>query len=150
MITLLRTDAAHADFHALVRELDVDIARRDGEEFDFYKQFNGVENLAGVVLAYADGQAVGCGGFRRLEDDSAEIKRMFVDPTVRGQGVASKVLAELEAWAKELGATRCILETGSRFHEAMALYQKQGYQRVANYGPYVGVEDSRCFEKVMG
>jgi putative acetyltransferase len=59
------------------------------------------------------------------------------------------VLAELEAWAAELGYPKCVLETGKRQPEAIALYEKQGYQRISNYGQYIGVENSVCFEKVL-
>jgi putative acetyltransferase len=59
------------------------------------------------------------------------------------------VLSELESWAAELGYPKCVLETGKRQPEAIALYEKQGYQRIPNYGQYIGVENSVCFEKVL-
>lgn len=72
---------------------------------------------------------------------------MYVTPEGRGKGVATKILAELESWAAELGYRYCILETGKRQPEAIALYKKMGYRIIKNYGPYAGVENSVCFEK---
>jgi GNAT superfamily N-acetyltransferase len=78
-----------------------------------------------------------------------EVKRMFTLPECRGKGVATKVLDELEKWATELGYKKCILETGKRQPEAIALYKKNGYKRISNYGQYVAMENSVCFEKEM-
>lgn len=72
---------------------------------------------------------------------------MFTLPIGRGKGIASLILAELETWAVELGYSTCILETGFNQPEAIALYQKNGYNRIDNYGQYAGVETSLCFEK---
>lgn len=93
--------------------------------------------------------AVGCGAFKEFNDETVEIKRMFVPDEQRGKGIASKVLKELEAWALELGYTTCILETGKRQPEAIALYKKNGYELIPNYGQYAGVENSVCFQKVL-
>jgi putative acetyltransferase len=74
---------------------------------------------------------------------------MFVQPTHRQQGVARAVLQELEQWASELGYARCVLETGKRQPEAIALYQRSGYAFTPNYGQYVGVENSVCLQKAL-
>jgi putative acetyltransferase len=76
-----------------------------------------------------------------------EVKRMFVVEEKRGQGIASKVLIELEKWAKELHYEKCILETGVKQPEAIRLYEKSGYRRIPNYGQYKDVAASVCFEK---
>ncbi len=68
-------------------------------------------------------------------------------PGSRGKGIASKILAELEIWATELFYEKCILETGKKQPEAIALYKKNGYNIIPNYGQYAGVENSLCFEK---
>lgn len=78
-----------------------------------------------------------------------EVKRMYVLPEGINKGIASKVLAELEAWARELAYYQCILETGLKQPEAIALYQKSGYQQIPNYEQYAGVENSVCFEKML-
>ncbi|MDT0641257.1 GNAT family N-acetyltransferase [Zunongwangia sp. F363] len=76
-----------------------------------------------------------------------EIKRMFTLSLFRGRGFAGKVLKELETWAAELNYSKCILETGVRQPEAIALYKKSGYRIIPNYGQYAGIENSVCFQK---
>ena len=63
--------------------------------------------------------------------------------------MAGEVLRTLENWAREDGFTRIVLETGKRQPEAIALYERYGYQRTDNFGPYVGVANSVCFEKQL-
>ena len=74
---------------------------------------------------------------------------MFTIPESRGKGFASIVLKELEQWAKELKYSRTVLETGKKQIDAVALYEKCGYNTIPNYGQYAGVEDSICFEKIL-
>lgn len=148
-VFLKRTDSDDPDFTALVRHLDAELAIRDGDEHAFYSQFNKLANIKNVVVAYRDSRAVGCGGIKPLEEGVMEVKRMFVFPELRGQGIASNILSELEHWAAELGAHACCLETGIRQPEAIALYQKNGYERIPNYGQYQNVENSVCFRKSL-
>ncbi|MCC3160436.1 GNAT family N-acetyltransferase [Hymenobacter sp. 15J16-1T3B] len=149
MLRLLRTDSDNADFRALVRLLDQDLQVRDGAEHGFYAQFNKVDAIRHVVVAYQDDEPVGCGAFKPFEADSVEIKRMFVQPVHRGRGVAQAVLTELEGWARELGYAGCVLETGKKQPEAIRLYQKSGYQFIPNYGQYIGVDNSVCMQKAV-
>ena len=149
MVQLLRTDSSHADFVALVGHLDADLRVRDGEDHSFYAQFNKIDKIRHVVVAYRDGQAVGCGAIKEYAPEVTEVKRMYVAPAYRGQGVASQVLAELERWAKELAYGTCILETGVNQPEAVGLYGKNGYRVISNYGQYAGVATSICFEKAL-
>lgn len=78
-----------------------------------------------------------------------EVKRMFTLPEKRGKGLASAILKELESWAKELGYKTTILETCKRQTEAVTLYNKCGYQVIPNYGQYIGIDNSICFEKEL-
>jgi GNAT superfamily N-acetyltransferase len=142
-----RTDFGDPDFRTLVAALDRELAARDGADHGFYDQFNGIEGLDRVVVACSGGVPVGCGALKPFAPGAFEVKRMFVAPAFRGRGVAGAILRELEAWAVESGAGRCVLETGKRQPEAIAFYRKSGYQQVANYGPYRGIENSLCFEK---
>lgn len=144
---LKRTNSDDPDFIALVRHLDAELAVRDGAEHAFYDQFNKIVNIKHAVVAYQDGRAVGCGAIKPLEDQVMEVKRMFVSPEQRGTGIASKILSELEHWAAALGAQYCCLETGLKQPEAIALYTKNGYERIPNYGQYAGVDNSVCFRK---
>jgi GNAT superfamily N-acetyltransferase len=147
MIRIERTDSESEDFVKLVQHLDRDLAERDGNEHDFYAQFNKIAQLKNVVLAYADGIPAGCGAFKEWAPGIVEMKRMYVPPEFRGKGIASLVLSELEKWAGELYYKSAVLETGKRQPEAIRLYEKNGYALIPNYGQYEGVENSVCFKK---
>lgn len=127
--------------------LDDELRIRDGADHPFYAQFNKLDAIRHVVVAYTDNVAVGCGAFRQYSVDTAEIKRMFVRPVFRGQGIALLILSNLESWASEQDYTQCVLETGYNQPEAIALYNKAGYHQIPNYGPYAGVANSICFRK---
>ena len=146
-ITIVRADSTHPDFISLVSLLDADLAIRDGDDHAFYSQFNKIDKIKHVVLAYENDLPVGCGAIKEFSSDTVEVKRMYVVPSARSRGIASLVLSALEQWAKELSYNRCVLETGTRQPEAIALYSKNGYERIANYGQYAGVANSLCFEK---
>lgn len=147
---LLRTNNTSADFRALVMLLDAHLAVTDEDEHDFYHQYNGLEHIKHVVMAYEEEVPVACGAIKHFDAGTMEVKRMFTIAEARGKGIAVVVLNELEAWARELGYNRCVLETGIRQPYAIRLYEKQGYQRMAdNYGQYIGVENSVCMEKSL-
>lgn len=147
MIKVIRTNSDNPDFIELVRHLDKELAERDGDEHSFYAQFNKIAKIKFVVVAYDDDKPLGCGAIKEYAPGVMEIKRMYTDPVSRGKGVASRVLSELETWAKELNYQTCILETGKKQPEAIALYEKNGYRIIPNYGQYAEVENSLCFEK---
>ncbi len=147
MITLLKTDSKHPDFIALVQELDAYLAITDGDDHAFYDQFNKIDRIRYVVIAYYNNIAVGCGAIKEITPDAMEVKRMYTHPEYRGKGIASKILTELEQWAAQLSYQKCVLETGLKQTEAIQLYKKCGYTVIENYGQYAGVENSMCFEK---
>lgn len=149
MIKIIRTDSDNKDFINMVKLLDSYLAEKDGEDHAFYSQFNKIDTIKNVVVAYIIEEPVGCGAIKELDTDTMEIKRMYTSSVNRGLGVASAVLLALEKWASELGYKKCVLETGIRQTEAIALYKKNNYQMISNYGQYADVEDSRCFEKVL-
>lgn len=146
-LRLLRTDSSDPDFIELVKHLDADLAQRDGADHSFYAQFNKIDRIKHAIVAYEDDQPVACGAIKEYAPGTMEVKRMYTSPENRGKGIAGKVLSELERWAAELSYKKCILETGKRQPEAIALYKKSGYQVIPNYGQYADVEDSVCFEK---
>ena len=150
MIHLIRTNSDNPNFNGLVRLLDQDLQMRDGAEHAFYAQFNKVSAIRYVVIAYRGDEPVGCGAFKEFTGELVEIKRMFVQPAHREQGIAQAILAELEQWAQELHYTGCVLETGKNQPEAIRLYQKISYQVIPNYGQYAGVENSVCMQKEIG
>lgn len=148
-LLITRTNSTNPDFIKLVKFLDAELAIRDGNEHSFYAQYNKIDELRNVALAYNNGHAVGCGAFKKYEGDTAEIKRMYVLPIVRSKGIAGKILEELEKWATEEGFGICILETGRKQPEAVRLYEKSGYMPIPNYGQYEGIENSVCMKKIL-
>lgn len=149
MITLKRTNSDDIDFKNLVVLLDQDLKIRDGEDHSFYNQFNTINTIKHVIVFYENDIAVGCGAFREKENDTVEIKRMFVHPDYRKKRIASTLLAALETWAAEINYKYTILETGKKQPEAINLYQKQGYQRIPNYPPYETMYNSVCMKKTL-
>lgn len=149
MIRIVRTNSENKDFILLVEKLDAYLKITDGDEHEFYNQFNGIDVLNHVVIAYQNENAVGCGAFKTFNDNSVEIKRMYTKPETRGKGIATEILKALEIWASELEYTSCILETGIRQKEAVQFYKKNNYTIIPKYGQYVNMDNSLCFEKEL-
>ena len=149
MLRILRTNSTHADFIELVNQLDAYLAILDGEEHAFYNKLNVITHIKHAVVVYENEKPVGCGAIRNFGSDRMEVKRMYTLPEMRGKGIAQMVLTELEKWAADLGYKKCILETGKRQPEAIRLYEKSGYKPMPNYGQYLNVENSVCFEKEL-
>lgn len=138
------------DARALIARLNAELDERYPEPGANFFQLDPDEVAPGrgaFVIASRAGIAIACGGVRLLEGvtpRTAEVKRMFVDPAARGGGIARRVLAVLTARARSLGARRLVLETGARQPEAVALYARAGFQKVAPFGEYVGSPQSVC------
>lgn len=147
MISYKRVNSENEDFINLVKELDQYLASINGEQNSFFALYNKIDYLHHVVLAYEGSEAIGCGAFKEYDEDTVEIKRMYVKKTMRGKGIAGNILQELQAWAKELGFNTCILETGDKMIDAINLYKKHHYIITPNYGQYQEVESSVCFRK---
>jgi len=149
MITLKRTTSDHPDFEKLVVALDTYLAILDGDDHEFYAQFNKTNLLKNAIIAYENETVAGIGAYKEYDSETVEMKRMYTVPEHRGKGIASKVLSELETWAKEEKYTNAVLETGFMQKEAISLYQKLGYVIIENYGQYIGVENSICMKKTL-
>ena len=149
MIKLIRADSDNKDFIQLVNQLDAELAILDGDEHAFYAQLNKTDKIKHVIVAYENDKPISCGAIREYSPSIMEVKRMYTIPESRGKAIATKVLNELEKWASELAYQKCILETGKRQPDAIWLYQKNGYKAIPNYGKYVEMENSVCFEKVI-
>jgi len=147
--TLQRTNSENKDFITLVKLLDVYLAECDGKDAPFYAQYNKLDSIKYVIVAYYDGAPAGCGAIKHYEDETMEVKRMYVKPEFRKRGIARAVLAELEKWTAELGYSSCILETGKKQLEAIALYQSSDYKVIPNYGQYANVVTSVCMKKAV-
>ena len=132
MIHLIRTDNHHEDFKLLVIELDKELKIRDGDDHTFYAQYNKSDNIKYVLVVYDQELPIACGAIKD-----------------RNQGLASLILKALEQWCQELHYIKCMLETGINQPEAIRLYEKNNYTKIPNYGPYINVENSFCFLKVL-
>jgi len=142
-----RCDSSHPDFIDLVDLLNNDLKLRDGEDFSFYNQFNGIQSIKHAVICYGNEVPMGCGAIKEFDARTMEVKRMYTRSSYRRSGVSSLILKELEIWGKEMQMDRLVLETGKNQPEAIELYLKYGFHRIPNYGQYIGVENSLCFEK---
>jgi len=149
MLRIVRSNSENNDFIQLVSELDNYLAIRNGKDNDFFSQYNQLDAIQYVIIAFEKEIPVGCGAIKEYSDNSMEVKRMFVLNDYRGKGIASLVLNELEKWAKELGYEKCILETGRDMVDAVRLYKKSNYRVISNYGQYENIKSSICFQKIL-
>jgi len=147
MMKLVRTTSDNQDFGSLVLQLDAYLRVLDGEDHEFYAQFNKTNLLKNALICYENDIAVGIGAYKEYDSQTAEIKRMYTLPEYRGKGFAKAILTELELWAKEENYKTAILETGYLQKDAIGLYQKLGYEITENFGQYIGVENSVCMKK---
>jgi putative acetyltransferase len=146
---LIRCTSENNDFRMLTSFLDKDLNSRYGVLQTHYDQFNKIEAIDTVVVAYLEDNPVGCGCFKKYDEVSVEIKRMFVKSEFRGKGIARMILTELEKWATEDGYARSVLETGIKQFEAINFYTNIGYTRIENFGQYAGNSNSICMSKTL-
>ena len=144
-----RTNSKNSNFKELCFKLDDDLNHRYGKEQSKYDKHNTIEDNHTVIVGYLDETPIAIGCFKAIDRESIEIKRMYVSPTCRRKGFSTKILSALENWAKELNYSIARLETGKGQPEAIDLYKKAGYEITANYGPYIGIENSVCMKKIL-
>ncbi|MBP2618998.1 GNAT family N-acetyltransferase [Chryseobacterium jejuense] len=144
-----RTDSNSSDFKILVKSLDANLAEHNGDDDAFFAQFNKIDKIKNCIVVYIDEVPAACGAFKELSEDTVEIKRMFTNPEFRKRGLGSSIVKELENWAKELGYQKAVLETSKELTNAISVYEKSGFQRIPNYGQYIDVDGSVCFEKEL-
>ena len=99
------------------------------------------------LVAYVGDEAVACGGLKRFDGRTAEIKRLYVRPDVRGRGIGRRLVGELERVATDVGYEVVRLDTGADQPDALGLFEALGYRRIADYNgnPYA----SYWFEKSL-
>lgn len=148
-MTIKRTDSSNKDFQNLVQLLDADLAIRNGEDHAFYDQFNKIDAIKNCIVIYVDEIPAACGAFKKFDEETVEIKRMYTNPDFRKKGLATTIVKELEIWAKEFNYTKAVLESSLEQNEALSVYEKSGYTRIPNYGQYIGIDKSVCYEKVL-
>jgi putative acetyltransferase len=146
---LKRTTTADKDFQFLVTCLDHELWNELKEDQATYDPFNKVPDIKTALLIYMNGEPAACGCFKQFDEQTVEIKRMFVQKAYRGLGLSKKILKELEQWATENNFRQAVLETSIRFITARQLYETSGYTIITNYPPYVGLPESVCMKKQL-
>jgi GNAT superfamily N-acetyltransferase len=147
MIRISIEDPASSDGYVLMEELSETLTRitGDGGKASFDPDDVRSFNARFVVARNGNGEALGCGAFRPLQEGIAEVKRMYSRPGMRGAG--SAILAFLESEARVLGYKALWLETRLVNERAVRFYERRGYRRIPNFGKYVGNPKAVCFEK---
>lgn len=146
-IKVVHTTSESPDFIFLYNTFDTFLWERYPELKTDYWGNNIIEFNPDVVIIYLDDKPVGCGCFKKYNDKTAELKRMFVSSDARGLGLAQLIIREVENKAIEKGFEFLILETLYKQIEAITLYQKVGFEIIENYEPYVGLTNSICMGK---
>ncbi|MGZ8509632.1 MAG: GNAT family N-acetyltransferase [Chitinophagaceae bacterium] len=149
MVTIKRTNSDDTDFQQMICQLDNELWNELKEDQATYDQYNKVPGLDTVIVIYENNRPVAIGCFKKHNDDTVEIKRMFVEKEQRGKGFSKLVLEELERWAEESGFRYSILETSVHFKAARSLYTNAGYTIIENYDQYKGLDESVCMKKEL-
>ena len=148
-IKIIETHSGDEGFLSLVKELDKDLNNRYGNLQDEYEQFNQVKSLTKVVLLQLNEKPIACGAIKEINTDLVELKRVYVHENHRRQGYGKQVVKHLENLSGKMGYKAMLLETGKKQTEAIALYQKDGYEIIRNYGPYSDNDNSVCMRKLL-
>ena len=132
-------------FATLCRELDGWLLETVGKAaLAPYEELNQAGGVKDAFLAFFGNEAVGCVCMKAYSDTTAEMKRFFVREGFRGRGIARGLFEMLEAFARERGYKRLILETDEMLSAAVRFYRKAGFEMIENYGPYEKMEKSLC------
>ena len=114
-----------------------------------FMPYNISESVTYVLIAYDGDAAIGCAGLKPYSGSSAEIKRVWVEPSYRRSHIAQEMMILLEKKALENGFNRLILQTREIMTGAVRLYVKLGYHRIQNYPPYDNLDGAVCFAKEL-
>ena len=149
MTEFVRTDGKNEDFIENCRLLDMDLDRRVGRQIkrEKYQKFNQLDEIQEAIVVYEDQKPAGGGAIRKYDDETVELKRVFVHNEYQGRGIGSRLVSLLMEWAAELGYQRMILETGELLAESCAVYKKLGFGVIPNYGPYADMPESLCMAR---
>jgi hypothetical protein len=148
-ITIKRTNSNDVGFQQLIAALDNELWNELNEDQAKYDQYNKVPDLKTVLILYVNEKPAASGCIKKYNENTVEVKRMFVVKEHRGKGLSSMILKELESWAIELGFHYAILETSIHFKAARSLYTNAGYKIIDNYDQYAGLEESICMRKEL-
>lgn len=142
-------DKDSKDFIFLADKLDEYYFEIVGPVQARYAEVNKPCNMNGLCVVYEDGNPIGCGAWKKIDETTAEIKRIYVLPQHRRKGAASMIVTAMEQNAEEAGFRHFILETARTTMDSANLYLSLGYREIDYYGSPAGAENCRCFEKTI-
>ena len=152
-ITVARAELTADISRALIESLNAELRELYSEPGANHFSLDPEEVRGGrgaFVIVYLDTEPVGCGALRLLDAETAELKRMYVSPEVRGMGLGRRLVTALEAEALTLGVRQLVLETGIRQDAALALYRATGFRSIPLYGEYcLSPDTSICLGKAI-
>ena len=145
------TNGENPDFIELCHDLDDFLNELVGGEKNRaeYIPYNKLDDIHDVIVAYDEDIPVGSAGFKKYDNECAEVKRVFIKREYRGKGISKKLMELLEERARNKGYKYLILESGEPLVAAMSLYRKIGYKVIPNYGQYKDMPDSVCMKKEL-
>ena len=149
-IEIIDTEFNHNDLSLLITQLDQYLFGLFPPEEVYQLDFDD-PNIAKVefVTAYLEGNPVGCGAIKEIDESTVELKRFFVIQACRNQGVAGLILKRLEDKARNKNYKAMKLETGDLQVEAIGFYKKSGFIPIDRFGEYVDCPSSICMEKKL-
>ena len=150
-MNIVFTDGEDKRFNELCKELDSFLNNEVGSEKqeEQYNQFNSTSYIHDAVIIVDRDQPIACGAFKKYDDESAEIKRVFVKEGCRKLGLGTQIISLLQDKAEEKGYKRLVLETGKPLKAAQNMYLKFGFKIIPNYGQYKDMSESVCMEKIL-
>ena len=135
------------DYAVLAKKLDDYYFSLVGDVHLRYAEANRPENMACRVIAYDGSRPIGCGCWKAVDKETAEVKRIYVEPEYRRRGVASTIIELLESHIMASGYSKALLETARTTNDSKSLYLSLGYKEIPYYGSPAGAENCRCFLK---
>lgn len=155
-LQIVPVDYGHPDAMRLIEEVQQEYVVRYGSRDETpLDPLMFIPPVGSFFVGYVDGDPVATGAWRRSGVEAlgttltAEVKRMYVAPRAQRAGHARRMLAHLEATAREAGFAAMVLETGDQQPEAIALYLSAGYEPIAPFGYYRDEPDNRCFGRLL-
>lgn len=147
----VKTDGENEAFIELCGKLDATLNTVIGAEKQQkqYDQYNQCDSIHDTIIIYHDNKPVGCGAYKLYDEETVELKRIYVDESVRGAGLGKELVRRLEADARIAGFRYAVLETGKKLTNAVKLYSRMGYKVIPNYGQYVDMPESVCMSKKL-
>lgn len=149
IVTVSAADPVGAVAQKLIQDLCSEMSARYGSPPSPFSPSEAASPRTVFLIASSRAVPAGCGALRQIDQETAEIKRMYVAPASRRQGIARRILSDLERHATDFGYRAVRLETGVRQPEAQSLYESLGYRRIPSFGPYAANSSSVCFEKIL-